>query len=224
MTTYAKEYGLRTDAERKQARFWHRFFVGAEIARELRFLTLNSSDESVVLGIDILDSFRKLVKRIRRKYEMFEYFAVVGEASDEPLRKHIHAICKGVYLPQRELENMWIDVHKSIKPYIKKIKSVKGAANYLAKYMHKQSSNRYIMSAGWVFKGWISWSKWYKQNYGVYPQQIMADAFRMLANMSQAERNSIIMPELMALDKKRKGKQSRALERKRPFTAGVGVN
>ena len=97
---------IKTDEERKQARFWQRFFVGAEIGMELRFLTLNSSDESVVLGIDILDSFRKFVKRARRKYGVFEYFAVVGEASNEPLRKHIHAICKGVYMPQREWENM----------------------------------------------------------------------------------------------------------------------
>lgn len=211
---------FKTDEERKEARFWQRFFVGAEIADKLRFLTLNSSDESVVLGIDILESFRKLVKRIRRKYEMFEYFAVVGEAENEPLRKHIHAICKGVYMPQREIENMWVDVHRSIKPYIKRVKSVKGAANYLAKYMHQQSSNRYIMSAGWVFKGWVSWSRWYKQNFGEYPQRVMPDVFGYLANKSEDERNKLIMPELMAIDKKRKGKLSRAFRAKRPLTAG----
>ena len=211
---------IKTNEERKQARFWHRFFVGAEIGEMLRFLTLNSSDESVVLGVDILDSFRKLVKRIRRRYAVFEYFAVVGEAENEPLRKHIHAICKGVYMPQRELENMWVDVHRSIKPYIKRVKSVKGAANYLAKYMHQQSSNRYIMSAGWVFKGWVSWSKWYKQNFGEYPQKVMPDVFGYLANMSDDERNELIMPELMALDKKRKGKLSRARRAKRPLIAG----
>jgi|GEM_PF-1727559 len=211
---------FKTDEERKEARFWHRFFVGAEIGMELRFLTLNSSDESVVLGLDILDSFRKFVKRARRRYGVFEYFAVVGEASDEPLRKHIHAICKGVYMPQRELEGMWIGVHRSIKPYIKKVKSVKGAANYLAKYMHQQSSDRYIMSAGWVFPGWVSWSKWYKQNYGIYPQRVVPDVFGRLANMSKSDRNEIILPELMALDKKRKGKLSRAVRAKRPLIAG----
>lgn len=212
--------GFRTDEERKEARFWHRFFVGAEISKTLRFLTLNSSDESVVLSLDILDSFKKFVKRARRRYGVFEYFAVVGEASDEPLRKHIHAICKGVYMPQRELESMWIGVHRSIKPYIKVVKSAKGAGNYLGKYMHQQSSNRYIMSAGWVFKGWVSWSKWYKQNYGVYPQQVVPDVFGRLANMSKSDRNEIILPELMALDKKRKGKLSRAVRAKRPLIAG----
>ena len=195
---------FKTGKERREARFWQRFFAGAEIGVELRFLTLNSSDESVVLGFDILDSFRKFVKRVRRKYGVFEYFAVVGEAVDEPLRKHMHVIFKGVYMPQRELEDMWVDVHRSIKPYIKKVKSVKGAANYLARYMHQQSCNRYIMSAGWVFKGWVYWSKWYKKNFGKYPQQVMPDVFGYLANKSEDERNKLIMPELMALDKKRR--------------------
>ncbi len=195
---------FKTDEERKEARFWHRFFVGAEIGMELRFLTLNSSDESVVLGIDILDSFRKFVKRVRRKYGEFEYFAVVGESINEPLRKHLHVICKGVYMPQRELEDMWVDVHRSIKPYIKKVKDAKGAANYLAKYMHQQSCNRYILSAGWVFKGWVSWSKWYKQNFGEYPQRVMPDVFGYLANLSKSERDKITLVELMRLDKKRR--------------------
>ena len=37
---------FKTDEERRRARFWHRFFTGAESADRLRFLTLNSSDES----------------------------------------------------------------------------------------------------------------------------------------------------------------------------------
>ena len=54
---------IKTAAERKEARFWQRFFVGAELAERLRFITLNSSDESVVMGICILKSLSKLVKR-----------------------------------------------------------------------------------------------------------------------------------------------------------------
>ena len=157
---------MKTDTERKEARLWQRFFTGAESANVLRFLTLNSSDESVVLGLDILDSFRKFVKHARRRYGVFEYFAVVGVAEDEPMRKHIHAICKGVYMRQRELEDMWVDVHRSIKPSIKAVKSVAGAAGYLGKYLHGQSFRRYIMSSGWVFPCWVSQSKWMKKNYG----------------------------------------------------------
>jgi len=86
---------FKTDEERRRGRFWHRLFTGAKTGDRLRFLTLNSSDESIVLGIDILKSFSKMVKRIRRKYGEFEYFGVVAYDENEPLREHIHVICKG---------------------------------------------------------------------------------------------------------------------------------
>ena len=59
---------FKTNEERRIGRFWHRLYTGAETADMLRFLTLNSSDESIVLGIDILKSFSKMVKRIRSNY------------------------------------------------------------------------------------------------------------------------------------------------------------
>ena len=139
---------FKTDEERRRARFWHRLFTGAEAADRLRFLTLNSSDESIVLGIDILKSFRKVVKRIRRRYPELEYFGVVAYDENEPLRQHIHVICKGVYMPQRELEDMWIDVHRSIKPYIEAVDDVAAAARYIGNYLNMQSYSvkKYIMN------------------------------------------------------------------------------
>jgi len=189
---------FKTNEERKRARFWHRFYTGAESADRLRFLTLNSSDESIVLGIDVLKSFSKLVKRMRRKYGVFEYFGVVACDESEPLREHIHVICKGVFMPQRELEDMWIGVHRSIKPYIEAVDDVAGAAGYLGKYLHMQSYHvrKYIMSAGWVFPGWVSWSRWYRRNYGVYPDQKYPGILVKLARMSKSERDRIILPEL----------------------------
>jgi hypothetical protein len=190
---------FKTDAERRKARFWHRFYTGAESADRLRFITFNSSDESVVLGINILKSFSKVVKRIRRKYGVFEYFGVVACSEDEPLREHIHVVCKGVYMPQRELEEMWIDVHRSIKPYIEAVSDVRGAAGYLGKYLHTQSYRvrKYIMSSGWVFPGWISWSQWYRRNYGDYPDRKYPGILAKLARMSKVERDKIILPELI---------------------------
>jgi hypothetical protein len=190
---------FKTDEERRRARFWHRLFTGAEAADRLRFLTLNSSDESIVLDIDILKSFNKLVKRIRRKYGNFEYFGVVAYDENERLREHIHVICKGEFMPQRELEDMWIDVHRSIKPYIEAVDDVAGAARYIGNYMNMQSHHmsKYIMSAGWVFKGWIAWSKWFKKHYGVYPDEMYPGILAKLSRMSKNERDEIILPELM---------------------------
>ena len=193
---------FKTDEERRKARFWHRLFTGAEAADRLRFLTLNSSDESIVMGIDILKSFRKLVKHIRRRYPEFEYFGVVACDANEPLREHIHVICKGKFMPQLELEDMWIDVHRSIKPYIEAVDDVAAAARYIGNYLNMQSYRvrKYIMSAGWVFKGWISWSKWFKKNYGVYPDQMCPGILAKLSRLPKSERDEIIIPELMQME------------------------
>ena len=189
---------FKTNEERRRARFWHRLFTGAETGDRLRFLTINSSDESIVLGIDVLKSFSKLVKRIRRKYGKFEYFGVVVYDENEPLREHIHVICKGMFMPQIELEDMWIGVHRSIKPYIEAVDDI-GAARYIGSYMNMQSYRvkKYIMSAGWVFKGWIAWSKWFKKHYGVYPDQMYPGILAKLSRMPKRVRDGIIIPELM---------------------------
>lgn len=178
---------FKTNEERRRARFWQRLFTGAEAADRLRFLTLNSSDESIVLGISILKSFSKLVKRMRRKYGVFEYFGAVACDENEPLREHIHVICKGKFMPQLELEDMWIDVHRSIKPYIEAVDDIDAAARYIGKYLHMQSYRvrKYIMSAGWVFPGWIGFSQWFKKEFGVYPQREM---LINLGKMNKAER------------------------------------
>jgi hypothetical protein len=193
---------FKDNEERRRARFWHRFFTGAEAADRLRFLTLNSSDESIVLGIDIVKSFGKMVKRMRRKYGEFEYFGVVARDENEPLREHMHVICKGRFMPQRELEGMWIGVHRSIKPYIEAVDDVGAAARYMGNYLNSQSyrDKKYIMSAGWVFKGWIAWSKWFKKHYGVYPDQMYPGVLAKLSRMCKSERDAIILPELMKME------------------------
>jgi len=185
---------FKTDEERRRARFWHRFFTGAETADRLRFLTLNSSDESIVLGISVLKSFSKLVKRMRRKYGVFEYFGVVACDENEPLREHIHVICKGEFMPQLEIEDMWIDVHRSIKPYIEAVDDVAGAAGYIGKYLHMQSYHvrKYIMSAGWVFPRWVSWSQWFRRKNDVYPDEMYPGILAKLARMSKRERDEIM--------------------------------
>jgi len=75
-------------------------------------------------------------------------------------------------------------------------------ARYIGKYPYTQSYNvpMYIMSAGWVFPGWISWSKWFKQHYGIYPDQKYPDTSVKLARMPKSLRDKIILPELMKME------------------------
>jgi len=85
---------------------------------------------------------------------------------------------------------------------VAEVDDVDAAARYIGKYLHMQSYHvrKYIMSAGWVFPGWVSWSRWLKKHYGVYPDQMYPGMLAKLARMSKSERDEIIMPELMKME------------------------
>jgi hypothetical protein len=79
---------------------------------------------------------------------------------------------------------------------------VDGAARYIGNYLNTQSYRvrKYIMSAGWVFRGWVSWSRWFKKHYGVYPDQKYPGIMAKLSCMSKRGRDEIIMVELMRME------------------------
>jgi len=79
------------------------------------------------------------------------------------------------------------------------IDDVDAAARYIGSYLNMQSYHvhKYIMSAGWVFPGWVPWSRWFKRNYGVYPDQMYPGILAKLSRMPKSERDEIILPELM---------------------------
>ena len=67
------------------------------------------------------------------------------------------------------------------------VDDVAGAARYIGKYLNMQSYHvrKYIMSAGWVFPGWIGFSQWFKNEFGDYPAREM---LVNLGRMSKTER------------------------------------
>jgi len=85
---------------------------------------------------------------------------------------------------------------------VAEVDDVAGAARYIGKYLHMQSYHvrKYIMSGGWVFPGWVSWSKRFKKHYGVYPDQVYPGILAKLSRMSKSERDEIILPELMRME------------------------
>jgi len=82
------------------------------------------------------------------------------------------------------------------------IDDVAGAAGYIGKYLHMQSYHvrKYIMSGGWVFPGWVCWSRWFKRNYGVYPDQKYPGILAKLARMPKKVRDEIIVPEVVKME------------------------
>jgi hypothetical protein len=120
---------------------------------EVRFLSLTSSPESPK---DLHRSFSAFVKRVRREYGKFEYVSI-RESTLSGLG-HVHALFRGCYLPHEWVKSNWQDIHKAKIVYLEKVYGKKReVACYLAKYLGKESDNRYRFwcSSKWCFRGFV---------------------------------------------------------------------
>ena len=68
--------------------------------------------------------------------------------------------------------------------------------------MQSYHVRKYIMSAGWVFSGWVGFSQWFKREFGNYPEREM---FINLGRMSDVERKEYTWFGLYSWEKKRGG-------------------
>ncbi len=66
------------------------------------------------------------------------------------------------------------------------VKNIGKQARYLSKYLGKGDFERASFSKGWVFPGWIGYSKWVKKIEGSYPP---VDMLAELARMTDEVRN-----------------------------------
>ncbi len=55
----------------------------------------------------------------------------------------------------------------------------------LGEYLSEEDFERYYFSGGWVFPGWIGFSRWIKEEFSYYPKREMLVG---LAKMSRARR------------------------------------
>jgi len=83
---------------------------------------------------------------------------------------------------------------------VAEVDAVAGAP-YIDKYLLAQSYHvrEYVMGAGRVFPGWVSWSRWFKSNYGVYPDEKYSSILVKLARKSKEVRDRMVLPELMKM-------------------------
>ena len=72
---------------------------------------------------------------------------------------------------------------------------VAGAARYIGNYLNMQSYRvrKYIMSAGWVFPGWLGFSKWLKREFGEYPKREMMFELSRISKERREERTWFAM-------------------------------
>ena len=106
-----------------------------------RFFTLttnhapnNSDTELNKMEVD----FRQLRKKLKRKYPDLKYIAV-KELSPSGMW-HIHGLWN-IYIDIKILSKMWQDISGAYRCDVQKIKSPKGAINYVFKYCYKSVTN-----------------------------------------------------------------------------------
>ena len=170
------------DDNRRVRRFYQRYFTGVGVGGRLRFLTLTSSDEAVEQGLDIHRHFTALVKRLRRRWGVFQYIGVREVKGD---REHLHLVFRGSYMQKAVVSAMWANLHLSPIVDIQAVYEARGGARYLAKYLAKEAANRYWASYDWVFRGWVGWSKRVKRAVGRWPGRAL---LRSLARLDKVKR------------------------------------
>ena len=154
----------QSDAIRaKSRRCYHRVLSGIERGGRLRFLTLTSSVDS---PDDIQKSWRALYMRLKRR-NLVQGYIKVPEYTKEG-RLHLHILFRGNFIEQALISRMWSQIHQAPVVDIRAVKMAgnkRKVANYMAKYMSKESAGRYSWSWGWVWKGfckdWLSFKKYW---------------------------------------------------------------
>lgn len=123
-----------------------------------RFLTLTcdprqySTPESALLALH--GAWNIALKRLRRmpRYKGIEFFAVVERT--EAGWPHFHVLIRGPYIPHALLSSFMAELALSPVVDIRRIKGVREAVRYVAKYIAKAparfgQSKRYWQSRGW---------------------------------------------------------------------------
>jgi len=101
--------------------------------------------------------------RMRRRGLAREYFAV-KEWNEKHTCIHIHAVLRLDYIGYHLARQQWNAVTGAVWIHVEKVYSIKGMANYLAKYLIKgyeemQGKRGYWYAYEWIYRKWRAFSK-----------------------------------------------------------------
>ena len=185
---------------RRVGRFLVRGYRGLAVgmAKKFRFrwFVLTESDEAVKAGIEFGKEFHKFIVWLRYWCPDFEYLVVEHRQGDKQ-RRNWHIITYGSdKLPVLAMRSYWMAHFKSTVTGMAEIRSPEKAVRYCCRYVGSEGYVRSWSSQGWVFRGWIGWSKWYKKRFGRgrYPS---AEGVVALSLMSPDEREEVALQSLM---------------------------
>jgi len=218
---------------RKVSRFMVRCYRGVACGKaklfRFRWFVLTESDEAIKLGIDFGTEFNKFVVWLRYRCRDFQYVVVEHRQGDKQ-RRNWHILSYGSdRLPVLAMREYWLRHFKSTVTGMAEVRDIDKAVRYLAGYLG--SGDKFVRSwssQGWVFRGWLGWSKWYRKNFSPheYPS---AESITSLSLMSPAEREGIVLVPLMTAESSKKkqvirgqfkGETSWSMERRRLYEWG----
>jgi len=120
----------------RKASHWKKVAVAGHPERFLTLTLRENENLSPKFQAQVLKkAFAKLVKEIRIKWGIFEYFMVF-----ELTKKgtpHVHILQRGDYIEKKWLSDMWKKLTGAFVVDIKWIKDPKDVARYISKYMGK---------------------------------------------------------------------------------------
>jgi len=142
-------------AQKRRARSFQRAMSGLTVAGAgWRMWTLTLSDQDVERGVDIRRCWRALLMRMRRRSLLFGYFRVIERTKRG--HEHLHVLVAGPPIPHHWVSESWHEITgTSMVVWVSLIRTHKGAAGYVAKYMGKDPEARYAWSWDWVWKGFV---------------------------------------------------------------------
>jgi len=177
---------------RRRSRFVVRAFRGVScgLSRGYRFrwFVLTESDKAISLGIPFGREFHRFVTWLRYSCPDFQYICVEHRQGDK-LRRNWHILSYGSdRLPVLAIRAYWLSHFKSTVTGMSEVKNIGKAIKYLAGYL--SSGDKFVrsfQSQGWVFRGWVGFSRSLKKQFGSYP---VGGLLATLALMSPVARST----------------------------------
>ena len=148
-----------------------------------RWFVLTSSPASYAQNLDFGAIFHRFVDWLRYYCPDFQYIVIEHFIP----RKHWHIISFGSdMLPLAKMRNWWISHFSSTITGMEEIRHIEKAMFYVAGYL--AGSAKFVRSwssQGWVFRGWVGFSRKYRSQYGSYPD---SDTIVNLSLLPKAKR------------------------------------
>lgn len=161
-----------------------------------RWFTLTESDEAISAGLDFGRAFNQFITWLRYycpdfQYQVVEHRQGVASAVSGEPRLNRHILSYGSdKLPLLAMESQWQRCYLSSVSRLSEVKNLDKTVKYLAGYLG--SGEKFIRSwssQGWVFKGWLNFSRAFKLKWDDYPAR---SVLVFLKGLSAPERQSEI--------------------------------